>query len=241
MTPLVTRLHILEELTDSEPLVDQMRFSPHYVITPSLMAILGRGDIGASVVACIEADIARLPYPRMTIEHQVTDKRSWFTLLEDTAGGITGRMACCSKDEAVISPETAQVRFQDGKLHVIDVKAEQFHQCATMAVCCALVLLNMRSLDKQMIAPTAFNDKRAKSGKTQAPHHSVLRIATVYDKSGNGQAFNAATHRMIHMRAGHTRNQPHGPENSLRKLIYIEPIMVNYDPAKPFKPIMVKE
>jgi hypothetical protein len=109
--------------------------------------------------------------------------------------------------------------------------SEQDVRAAGDAMFAATLLLHTKGLDRVVVEPTRLNRARLKAGKPTIPRHSILRIGHVYDRQGGSHAYSpTGRHMPVHWRAGHTRRQHHGPRNSLEKLVYIEPCMVNYDP-----------
>lgn len=93
----------------------------------------------------------------------------------------------------------------------------------------ASTILNTSGIDKTIIEPTKLNQARVKSGKTPIPRHYVIRIAHTYARDGSKVKYERGKTK-IHMRAGHTRQQPHGPNSSLRKPIWINAVLINYRP-----------
>lgn len=95
----------------------------------------------------------------------------------------------------------------------------------------ARLLLHTKGIGQQIItAPGKLNKNRAASGKAPIPTHTVLRIGKVYDREGK-EVQHTGRHMRVHWRAGHVRRQRVGHGRTGVKLIFIEPVLVNYDPA----------
>lgn len=135
---------------------------------------------------------------------------------------------------------------------------------AIAAINVALIMSHMGELDREVIDPTKLNKHRERSGKVSINTHIIVRIGHVYDHAGRKIKITDANRRSmpIHMRAGHTKRQPHGkpwledPENAVAvarmsqaerdgsyHIIWIAPVLVNYEDGAPLplpKPRIVK-
>lgn len=103
----------------------------------------------------------------------------------------------------------------------------------------SLLLMNTRGIVKELIEPTRLNKQRIARGAPTIPSHTVIRIGHVYAKSGQSEAFDHRRSPRPHVRRGHTREVWLGPRKDpsarKRKLVYIEPMLVSYDPS--FEPL----
>ncbi len=87
-----------------------------------------------------------------------------------------------------------------------------------------------RSLLKQLAKTDNRNEQRRVQSKLAAMGFSPVhlcgrRLAEEIDRST--AAAGATGQRAVHWRRGHWRRQPHGPQNSLRKLAWLMPTLVN--------------
>lgn len=102
------------------------------------------------------------------------------------------------------------------------------------AMAIAMLMLNTKGVSVQRVDTTAINKARAKRNvpPSQRIHpYSVVRIGHVYDRHGKAHdVAGSGRHMPVHWRAGHLRNQFYGAGRKLRKLIFIEPCLVNFDP-----------
>lgn len=109
-----------------------------------------------------------------------------------------------------------------------------------MAVALALLLINTRGIRKDVVVPEALNRSRAARGKPVVPHHTIMRIGTVYERDGKTVAGGGAGKTMVpHYRIGHARNQACGPEMSERVYRWIDAVVVNGAHGEPRRPIKV--
>src|SRR4051812_13090312 len=79
---IATKLHKALELAPDEEFFQRCSRLPHYVVDPSLVELLLRGDVRASINAMVEAGIARLPFGEMLVEIETSPTRN-FVLLEE--------------------------------------------------------------------------------------------------------------------------------------------------------------
>lgn len=228
MTSIATKLHKLAELAD-DPLLADFERAPKYVVAPDLMEILARPDVQRSIVAMVEAGIARLPFSPLLVEFSVDATIRRFVLLEEVADGIAARQALLARDYmAIVSPSRVIVTIADDGLSVSKHADEKEGMATALAVSIALLMLNVRGIDKDVIEAEALNRRRVLSGKPPIPKHTVVRVGTVYDRSGRAVGAGSGRKMPVHLRAGHSRMQAHGPERSERKQVYIPPVLVNF-------------
>lgn len=69
--------------------------------------------------------------------------------------------------------------------------------------------------------------KRAKLERKRARVYDYIEICPPTKTDAVGQSSSGTMSRTAHWRRGHIRNQPHGPQNKLRKLIFIAPLLVS--------------
>lgn len=233
-----TQLHKAHELAPHEPFFATCATLPHYVIDPSLRALLTRGDVQASIQAMIDAEIMHLPFPEMLIEISTSDEpvRS-FVLLQEVEEGFVASMAVYHEAGAVeVDPAPMLIKMMG---HGVEVNTsdqrthETWARIAGISLSIALLMLNIQGVEKQVIEIEQLNRARVKRGVPAVPKHTVLRVGYIYDIHGRRVSTTDGTgrHMPVHMRAGHTRRQHHGPDNSLTKIIFVPPVLVNFKPG----------
>ncbi len=230
-----TQLHDLISVAGEEPLVERMTSAPKYCISPEIVEIMTRGDVQRSIQALIEAQIAHLPYEEVLIEFSIVPEMRRFCLLEEAAGGF--RMASAllqRRQNVVIYGTTPTIWLTDAGLRVEGHNDPAEAAEAVLAVSIALLMLNTRGIDKEHIEPIKLNRQRLKSGKAAIPGHTLVHIGSIYDRDGNRTGA-TGRHMPVHLRAGHTRWQAHGERMSERKLVFIQPVLVNYHPGDEVK------
>lgn len=236
---IATRLHFLAELVGAEPLVSRMQAAAHYVIGDDLVSVLAREDVQKSVLAMVEAGIARLPYAPVLIEFQVSHGSRRFVLLDEAEAGFWAEGALLVRDRmAMISPTRGLIRVGTSGL-ALDRSANAEEGAAfVLAAAMALLMLNIRGVDKRLVEPTALNRARVRRGcRTRIPTHTLVRIGTVYDRAGRLAGGESGRTMPVHLRAGHTRMQACGENFSERKPVYIAPVLVNYRDADDVAPL----
>ena len=235
MTLIKTALHKFVEMTGGE----EPRFSghPHYVIDQSLIDMMTRADVQSSISAMVEAEIARLPYPKMVVEFELTNDARRFVVLEEQGGSLAACVATLYRNRMVtVSDSPIAVHVTASQIAVASGAGEDA-RAVGLATAMALLLLNTKGVSKDVIDPERLNRARIAKGIPPVPKHTVLRIGTVYSRDGAEHTVGGGGTRTmaIHMRAGHTRSQPCGPGNLDRKIIYLPPVIVNYRPGDDVK------
>lgn len=170
---------------------------------------------------------------------------STFTIVKDEQGkqGLRARHATYLVNlERVDGNTMAVIRGVTGK-HITDLdqidqptakqEASEDHFYVGRAIAYTLLVTNMRGIEKEVIEPTRLNKARALRGQPAIPPHTVLRLGHIYDRKGRSISVNEARRRQMpmHFRKGHTRQQRFGKGLEESKLIYIQPCIVNFDPA----------
>jgi hypothetical protein len=192
----------------------------------------------------MEAGICRLPFSPMMVEFSATNEFRWMILLEEIDGVDDKYTIKCQCVFLHLKTDTTYYSSRDAKLFMDtqgfsceNVRVTQDAHAAICAVTMALLLLNTKGIEKEVITPTKFNAVRQKSGKPAVPTITVLRIGTVYDRNDKGHKYIAGTgHKRVHFRSGYTRRQHYGPQNSLVKMVHIPSCLVNYNPELGDKP-----
>lgn len=239
---IATKLHQLIELVGpDEPTIVKMLAAPKYVITPEVMAIMTRSDVQRSIAAMIEAGIAKLPYAPLLVEYSVDANVPVrrFVLLDELAneGAFMARCALLNgRRFASISDTHIVVEIVDGGLKVTQQRQVAEGMAAALAVSIALLMLNIRGLDRELILTDRLNKARLRNKELPIPRHNVVRIGTIYDRAGVAHpAGEGSRHMPVHLRTGYVRNQAHGPGLSEHRPVYIPPVLVNYREGEPVR------
>jgi len=226
MQPIYTRLHKLLEIATDETFTNAVH---HYVIGDDLLAALSREDVQKSIDAMIQADMARLPFPEMLVEYSVSPGVSRFLWLEEKDGDISALTAMLTSNGLVtVAVEPAIVRTQAGVLRVECKTGEEDAMAVAVGTSFALLMLNIRGIEKRIIEPKALNASRAKKGRVSVPSHVLLKIGVVYTKEGKAVIHGSDSLKTVYLRAGHVRQQAVGKGWSSHRPVYIAPQLVNY-------------
>jgi hypothetical protein len=260
-----TKLHVIEEVIYAaektvDPLVLKMMEAPKFYVDRDVVKLLQRSDAQSSIAAMIKAGVARLPYNPLLLEYEtfgdsggklhccvlLTEKAGGFhaevMFLYDTSDGRTAIRSTVLNKEILVyllynehddSKPTIKVEG-NGSGDKLDCEIVAY---ATMM---ALLMLNIRGIEKQHIETRALNKSREKKGKGAIPEHTIVHIGTVFDRNGRGQRFGGNTGRTmpVHLRRGHARHQACGEGMKDHRWVYIPPVLVNYkeDGDKPRTP-----
>ena len=98
------------------------------------------------------------------------------------------------------------------------------------AMAAAMLMLNTRGVAREVVSTGQMNKVRAKTGKRPIGEYTTLKIGVIYDRHGREHVA-TGRHMPVHWRAGHVRQQPYGTGLTKIKQIYIQPCLVNFDPA----------
>lgn len=240
---IATRLHKALELAPEEEFFQRCAKLPHYVIDPTLLDLLTRGDVTASISAMVEAEIAHLPFEELLIEMEVgTVATRTFVVLYEYQGHFRAEVAVIhSEGAAEVDPNPIDLQLGDEDILAFEYTKkthETWMKAAALALAVSLLMLNIQGVEKEVIEPGKLNRNRLASGKPTIPNHTVMRIGHVYGSNGEKLSFGAGRTMAVHMRAGHARRQHYGSGNSLTKFVYIPPVLVNFKPG--VEPVMPK-
>lgn len=214
-----------------------------YYVHDDVVAVMTRQDTMSSIQALVEANMLRLPFDPILIEFEASPEFRRFVLLRQKGEifradsyflhNATERMFADSQD--------AEITLGDVAIMVNGVKNKQDGHAIAVAACMALLFLNVKGIEKEVITPTKLNIVREKRNKPPVPTVTTMRIGTVYDRSDRPVQNGALLghHKRCHLRAGYTRRQHYGKGNELTKIVYIPPCLVNYNPGdeKPAMPV----
>jgi hypothetical protein len=235
-----------------DPKMQRMMKVPHFVIQDDALELMSRADIAATITALHEAQLTRLPYPEILIEYNEHSKGGspefrHFVMLEEVDGhkafaptwafwDMRNRIGGMQKIPARLSfRDNGKMAFEYtdfGQTKRMRDILEHGAQCARFAADICFMLLNTRGIEKEIIECAALNKHRVAKGKTAVPTHRYVHIAKVYRRDGTHESYAAGHHKRMHLRKGYTRRQHYGPKNELEKIVYIEPVIVNFDPEQ---------
>jgi len=232
---------------------------PAFVVQNDAIEMLNRSDCVAAIRAMIEADILKLPYPEMRLEWQVREAESAqfvgtllgfkemepiheFVMLKETDKGIEATYSfyfCKSglgaiyEDKFRITPCIGEWRVEYQKDTNPIIKQMALGPCF-LAINMALVLMNMKGIEREVHTFPALNKARVKKGKPSISQYSYLRIGHVYRSDGSTVKYTEGDHRTMpmHVRSAHTRRQHYGKNNEETKLVYIPSCIVNFNPGE---------
>jgi hypothetical protein len=247
-TTIATKLHELADQTNSaggrptreHPSVARMLSVPNYVVGPDVFELLKREDARSSIKALCEAGLARLPFPQMVVEFRAGTLAHEFVLLEETENehviNMTWAMLRLDNGYGLLVDQVIPFEISQQGITPLRIPSSEMHRQALLvggaiAIGVALLMLNTKGIEKQVVECSKLNKHRVRSGKTAIPKHSVLHIGMIYRRDGTGERFQrAGHHKRMHLRAGHTRRQHYGPQNQDVKIVYVPPVIVNFKP-----------
>lgn len=114
-------------------------------------------------------------------------------------------------------------------------------RCFRVAVNACLALTNFGCKKQWLLPHDVARDQRFAKEKSERGERAKKRLSIaiekvtfsqdvkLHDSHGDHDAAQTGSTVSTHWRRGHWRNQPHGPNNSLRKQILIKPVLVRAD------------
>lgn len=234
---IVTSHHKVDWKMVKDAVAQKYQTAAKYYIDADVVDLIQREDGFKSIQAMVEAGICKLPFSPIVMEFSATENFRWFILLEERGKEEFGFDVMCQCVYLHIPSNTTMYSTRDAELFmdgvgfaVNNVSNKQDAHAAVAAVSMCLLLLNTKGIEKEIIYPEKLNKSRVKSGKPSIPKVTTLRIGTVYDREGRKVALGSSGKMRVHMRSAYARRQHHGPNNSLVKMVYIPPCLVNYHP-----------
>lgn len=243
---------------------------PAFVVQNDAIEMLNRSDCVAAIRAMIEANILKLSYPEMRLEWQIRQAESAqfvgtmlgfkemepiheFVRLKETDRGIEATYAFyfCKSGLGAIYEDKFRITPRVGEWiveynHDTDpiIKQMAIGPCF-LAINMALVLMNMKGIEREVHEFAALNKQRIKKKKPAISTYNYVRIGHVYKADGSRIKYTDGDHRSMpmHVRSAHTRRQHFGKENSETKIIYVPSCIVNFNPGetpKQAKPRIIK-
>lgn len=236
-----------------------MEALPAFVIQNDAIEMLNRSDCIGAIKAMIEADILKLPYSDMRLEWQVRQAESAqfvgtllgfkemepiheFVRLREIEGGIEATYAFyfCKSGLGAIYEDRFRITPRVGEWEVAYnhdtnpiIKQLAMGPCF-LAINMALVLMNMKGIEREVHSFEPLNKQRIKKGKPAIAQYNYVRIGHVYRSDGTRIKYSEGDHRKMpmHVRSAHTRRQHFGKENSETKIIYVPSCIVNFNPGE---------
>lgn len=246
-----------------DPRMKNLLTSPTHVLQPDAFEMMQRTDCGAAIQALHDSGIFRLPYPKMVMEWSLREANPFefapdfaangyeplheFIHLEekhDEKSGKSGiiaeyafvftksRIGGLFADKLVFAPTDTGLKVAyDKKIdpRILNVARD----AAVIAINAALVLMNMKGIEREVHTFEPLNKQRERKGKPRIPQYTYLRIGHVYKADGTRVKYTEGDHRHMpmHVRAAHTRRQHFGKENAETKIIFVPSCIVNFDPG----------
>jgi len=233
---IATRLHKALEVAPDEPFLARCAALPHYVVDDSLVELLTRSDVEASIRAMIEAGIMHLPFAEMLIEVEMSRASRCFVYLEEYQDRFRAMMAVLHQNTGTVEvdPDWFSISMDEAGM-TVDSGEKRSHEswmkAAGLCVGIALLMMNIQGIDREVIEPTRLNSRRVARGGVAIPRHTVMRIGHVYGRNGERIGYGGGRQMPVHLRAGHARRQHYGEGNELTKIVYIPPVLVNFHPG----------
>jgi len=239
-------------------LVRDLRADPMYVFAEDIVRLLVQSESSVkSMLALAECGLVHLPYPAMTVQFRRQSDRGeplpgiWFVSLREEDGRFLCRSAYLKEEGApgyvsmieqpfeVVCEMSAFTIHGPPELRTQDV-AEAHGMASALAVRMACLMIHVTGLERETAPPPErLNRQRERTGRPPVRGYSYVHVATYQDQEGHTHRYSPTGRSMpIHMRAGHVRNQPFGPERAERRKIWIPPVVVNYHPERAERPVL---
>lgn len=218
---------------------------PKFVISPEVMTNLDPQVIADSMVSMMECNVLKLPYNPLMIEATFPDmpEEHFFLIIKHEQAVLVGYRNDCARIYPVLNRtkldfekkelnnfvSTAFVEMPPMPEDLVSLQAKHVTKIIGRLLSIGYVVTNIRGMVREEVVSDRLNKKRQKSGKPPVPAYSILRIGHYYTSKGEKVKYVQGKNPMkIHMRRGHTRHQRYGEGLAETKLIYIEPVLVNY-------------
>lgn len=203
--------------------------------------------IEQTIAAIIEAKLFRLPYPEMVmiIETKTSSHGQVAVLFKEKVDGVD--LLVCETSNSIgftiFSEGSLELTEKGGEpFFKYDLKAankdyaERLIRYCTFAYQVSVMILDIKNLNREYIEPTGLNRSRQKKGKPRIFPYTYVSLSKRYVSSEKGGSGKPTGRTMpVHMRAGHIRRQRVGKGLTEEKIIYIEPVIVNYESGEELK------
>lgn len=268
MTLVHSKLHmIVDTLLDGTPMDDEddigmdirrdlamvLQTVPMFVFSDESMDLLIKSpQAQKSMSTLAEHKLIHLPYPEMLVQWTMTAADStpvtYFVLFHEKDNQVRALdITLFSAHKAVrIARKTAVIECKPDQI-VVDLADDvpDRHlagKVLAFGMQLAVLMQHVGGLDREVVEPQyKLNKRRAAKGKSEIRGYQYVHIGKVYDSSGREHSRTGngtGRHMPVHLRAGHVRNQFYGKERSQRKLIWIPPVIVNYDSGEEQKQVV---
>lgn len=160
------------------------------------------------------------------------NKRSWTAIYHAATDGDPARdvddIGGTTADPAGVDPavfDAYRAGKRAGSMSVVGLESGTAASVGQIVSAC-LVALATRGIRRERW----IGDKKVLLGRTE-PENAYTRVMIAEAATGEGgHAMPGERHKVrLHMRAGHIRNQPHGPGRRYTRAIYIAPMLVGYE------------
>jgi hypothetical protein len=248
----VSKFHELQTSNPS-PLVKRMAKAPKFVFTEEVMGFIENhfDEYGDALNAAVKAGHMELPHNPMVVE--------WGSLLSNSApvrifwlvtaeGGGHYRLTSIALDRRgsaemdgefpiEIKPGHWRAGEYTGVKHDDDDPdlLQRIEKAAWRALFYAMAL-HVRGIITKPAAPVDPALERARAKRRLPPvtkDYVTVHIGYVTDREGNRHDYREGVgrHVRVHLRRGHVRNQACGPSLQDRKEIWIDAMLINWQPS----------
>lgn len=245
---IASRLHHLAEnvlygtgeSAGDHPVIKRMLSAPNYVADSEVLELIQKGGVSKSIEALCEAELAHLPYPSMVLELELVPGIHNAIMFEEAGDNkisitwamleLADRVGFLCNQNIYIYIEKGGFRFED--VPQVPITRDLMIGSIVAGLSVALLMLNTKGIEKEVVDCERLNKKRIKSGKIPIQKHHILHIGTIYNRKGDGvkRGETGGWKMPMHMRAAHTRTQRIGKGREDSKIVYIPPTIVNFDP-----------
>lgn len=217
--------------------------------------LVGNKAAIASIEALMEHGLVHLPYPQMTVQFKRgSGEITWVLWMQELDGTFNCelRYHATTHDVADVACRAKVTPDYDGNHSAGVFKAtinlnavrsagkseadkQQMAEDLAPLLCCgvtmAVLMTHIAGLEREEhVPPEKLNAARERKGKEPIRRYHYVHVGHVYGSDGTKHDYNKTGRRMpIHMRAGHNRRQHFGAGREQTKLIWIPPVLVNYD------------
>ena len=202
-----------------------------------------------TTMAMHEAGIYKLPFPEMVISLDINEINAHAVLREEEGTNSFSGHFLLSKNNIPVEFDTEITSKEQGINNIkLSIDRQRFPNFATKDVTNSLVdivsfimnitvvMMSISLIDREeVIPPPKLNAARVKRGKEPIRPYTYMNITRLLKSQQGNNSTVTGRVMPIHMRAGYVRRQNYGPNNSLSKLIYIEPVIVNFHTGEELK------
>jgi hypothetical protein len=235
------------------PLIKRMTEAPKFVFSRDVVDFVGAhmSDYGDAIAAANRAGHCELPHNPMLVEWQRASSGRHFWLIRGGQGVGHYQLSCALLDNDgrgwVINGhqpiDVAGTRWRAGRFFWYDGQPDgaddddwtDFEAGCASAFFFAMAVHVRGIITRPAVAiDTKVEAARFKRGLPATTRDYVtVHIGYITDRDGTRHAYTEGLgrHVRVHLRRGHTRNQPCGPRWQDRKEVWIPPVLVNYVPG----------